>query len=117
MKPHTAETCSQTRKAIFDALEIISGKWKLIILTALMNRSFRFKELCREIGITPRMLSKELQEMEQNQLVTRTVLDTRPVSVEYAITRHGRTFGPVLDALCEWGTKHRNKIIRGMEVA
>lgn len=51
-----------------DTLEVISGKWKLIILITLINRPFRFKELAREIDVTPRMLSKELQDLETNHL-------------------------------------------------
>jgi DNA-binding HxlR family transcriptional regulator len=106
-----AQTCARTRMAIRDTLEMINGKWKLLILTSLQNRPFRFKELAREIGITPRMLSKELQELEINQLISRTVLQTRPVSVEYAITEYGLTFGEVLDAMRNWGIKHRRKIV------
>ncbi|MGM9509079.1 winged helix-turn-helix transcriptional regulator [Larkinella sp. GY13] len=100
-----------SRLAILDTLEVISGKWKLLILITLLNRPHRFKELAREIAITPRMLSKELQELESHQLITRTVLPTKPVSVEYAITTYGRTLDDVLGSLREWGMKHRRKII------
>lgn len=111
MTEHTTETCAQSRRAIQDTLEVIHGKWKLLILITLENRPFRFKELVREIGITPRMLSKELQELEMHQLVKRTVLETRPVSVEYAITDYGMTFREVLEAMRNWGMKHRRRII------
>ena len=77
--------------ALRDTLDVVSGKWKLIILALLLDRTWRFKELSREIGISPRMLSKELQELEINQLVTRTVCDTRPITVEYSATEHSRT--------------------------
>jgi len=103
--------CTAGRRAIQDTLEVIHGKWKLVILITLQHRPFRFKELAREIGITPRMLSKELQELEMNQLVSRTVLQTRPISVEYAITEYGLTFRDVLEAMGTWGQKHRSKII------
>jgi DNA-binding HxlR family transcriptional regulator len=111
MEDHNAETCKISRRAIQDTLEMISGKWKLIILITLINRPFRFKELAREIDITPRMLSKELQDLEINHLVSRTVLQSKPVGVEYAITDYGLTFGNVLEAMREWGLKHRRKII------
>lgn len=59
-------------QAVRDTLDVISGKWKLVILAALLQRAYRFKELSREIGISPRILSKELQDMEQHRLVKRT---------------------------------------------
>jgi DNA-binding HxlR family transcriptional regulator len=111
MEPHDAISCAKSRRAVQDTLEIISGKWKLIILIALENSPFRFKELVREIGITPRMLSKELQELEVNGLISRTVLDTRPVGVEYKITEYGLTFHEVIDAMRIWGMTHRRKIM------
>ncbi|MHA4811425.1 winged helix-turn-helix transcriptional regulator [Flavitalea flava] len=94
-----------------DAIEIISGKWKLIILLVLQHKPFRFKELMREIDISPRMLSKELQELEVNGLITRTVLSTKPISVEYAITNHGKTLNVVTTSIKEWGKKHRQKVL------
>lgn len=111
MKKHDAASCAKSRRAVQDTLEIINGKWKLVILTALQNKPYRFTELAKEIGVTPRMLSKELHDMEVNQLISRTVLPTKPVSVEYAITEYGLTFGEVLEAMKTWGTMHRNKII------
>ncbi|MDB5124159.1 MAG: transcriptional regulator [Mucilaginibacter sp.] len=111
MIEYSTQSCSQSRRAVQDTLEIIHGKWKLPILATLYTKSFRFKELSREIGITPRMLSRELQDLELNQLISRTVLQTRPVSVEYAVTEYGLTFVEVLEAMKNWGVKHRRKII------
>ncbi|RAK02755.1 HxlR family transcriptional regulator [Larkinella arboricola] len=115
MENHTAESCAKSRLAIQDTLEVLNGKWKLLILITLQHRPYRFKELAREIGITPRMLSKELQELEEHQLISRTVLQTKPVSVQYAITPHGTTLDEVLGALRNWGMKHRWKIITAPE--
>jgi DNA-binding HxlR family transcriptional regulator len=109
------ESCMQSRKAIQDTLEIISGKWKLLILITLMHGSYRFKELVRETGITPRVLSKELQDMETNQLISRTVLSTKPISVEYAITEYGLTFRDVMNAMKDWGLRHRKRIMVPVE--
>jgi len=111
MIEHEPQTCMQTRMAIQDTLEVIHGKWKLLILMTLQSGPMRFKQLAREIGITPRMLSRELQDLEMNHLVSRTVLQTRPVSVEYATTEYGLTFREVLEAMRDWGVKHRRKII------
>ncbi len=113
---HSSQNCAESRRAIQDTLEIINGKWKLIIIITLSSRPYRFKELSREIGISPRMLSKELQDMEVNHLVTRTVLATKPISVEYALTKYAETFREVLDAMKNWGMKHRDHIIHGAAV-
>jgi DNA-binding HxlR family transcriptional regulator len=98
-------------QAVRDTLEVISGKWKLVLLAALLTRPFRFRELSREVGITPRLLAKELQELEQHQLISRTVCDTRPITVEYASTAHSRTLLPVVQALSDWGYLHHEVIV------
>ena len=108
---HTAESCKKARLAVQDTLDVVGGKWKLVLLAILMRGKKRFRELSREAGITPRILSKELQEMEMNGLVSRTVCDTRPVTVEYALTPYSETLEEVLDALERWGQQHRRKII------
>ncbi|MEX0720300.1 MAG: helix-turn-helix domain-containing protein [Balneolaceae bacterium] len=110
---HTYEnnTCAENRQAVRDTLDVIGGKWKILILLTLKDGSFRFNELAKEIGITPRMLSKELQDLEMNKLVERKVLDTKPVGVEYYITEYGLTFQDVIEALRDWGMRHRRKIM------
>lgn len=98
-------------QAVHDTLDVISGKWKLVILAVLLQRKYRFRELSREIGISPRVLSKELQEMEQNLLVKRTVCDTRPITVEYESTHHSRTLLQVVQALSDWGYLHHEALV------
>jgi DNA-binding HxlR family transcriptional regulator len=95
-----------------DTLDILSGKWKIMIILALsIGGKRRFTELQREIGgITPKMLSKELKELEQNQLVKREVFATTPVTVEYSLTAWGRSLEEVIDALRSWGVAHRKRI-------
>ena len=107
---HSKKTCQSVSRPLQDTLYVISGKWKILILGVLMHNSYRFKELCRELEISPRMLSKELAEMEMNHLVSRTVIDTKPVGVIYAVTEYGKTLRPVLEAMADWGTNHRKKI-------
>jgi DNA-binding HxlR family transcriptional regulator len=58
------------------------------------------------------MLSKELQDLEMNKLISREVLDTKPIGVEYSITKYGHTFQEVIEALRDWGSKHRKEIIK-----
>jgi DNA-binding HxlR family transcriptional regulator len=84
----------------------------LPILVSLKFSNKRFKQMSKEInGITDKMLSKELKELEMNQLIIRTVYDTFPPTVEYAITQHGLSLDPVILSLKNWGIHHRKKII------
>ena len=106
------EECLAALLPVRDALEVLSGRWKLPILIALSNRAKRFKEISKDVnGITDKMLSKELKDLEINKLVTRTVYDTFPPTVEYARTEHSHTLYDVIGALHEWGNLHRKEII------
>ena len=107
---HDADSCKQARLAIQDTLDIVGGKWKLVLISILRDGKKRFRELSREAGITPRILSKELQELEMNGLVSRTVCDTRPVTVEYALTPYSETLSEVIVAMHTWGIQHRKNI-------
>ena len=99
--------------ALWDALDILNGKWKIAIMCSLNKKKKRFKELQRDVGrITGKMLSKELKELEMNELVTRTVFDTKPVSIEYELTSYGKTLETVIAELVSWGSKHRKRIFR-----
>ncbi len=94
--------------AVNDTMNVLTGKWKLPIMASLIFGKKRFKEIEREIPkITPRMLSKELRELELNGIVKRTVHDTIPVMIEYEFTESGRKIKSVLDAMVEWGSEHR----------
>jgi DNA-binding HxlR family transcriptional regulator len=99
-------------RAVRDALEVLSGKWKLQILIAVLDGTKRFKEISREIeGISDRMLSKELKELESHQLVKRKLYDSFPPVVEYSATSHTHSLDTVIYALKEWGHLHREKVI------
>ena len=104
--------CKKAMRPILDSMFVLQGKWKLPILLALTFNERGFKELQREVkGITPRMLSKELKHLEENKMVNRKVLDTKPVKVIYSLTSHGKSIKPVIIALKNWGVKHRKVII------
>lgn len=104
--------CKKNLLPVKDALDILSGKWKLPIIVALTFDNKRFKEMQREIeGITPKMLSKELKELELNQLVKRTVYDTLPVTVEYSLTNYGKSLHKVIGELRTWGLQHRKRLL------
>lgn len=99
--------------AVNDTLNVISGKWKMPIIGSLLFNKRRFTELQRNIPrITPRMLSKELKELELNGIVKRTVYDTLPVTVEYELTASAKSLSTVLDAIVEWGINHRNENVK-----
>ena len=108
--------CKATLNSISDALYVLGGKWKLRIIVALTDGDKRFNELQRLIGgISAKVLSTELKELELNGFVRRNVFDSTPVIVEYELTDYADTLGGVLKALSEWGAMHKQKIRRSMK--
>ena len=107
-------TCTEELFAMRDSLDVLGGKWKLMILRYLTNRTdqqIHFKKLQRGIeGISAKMLTKELRELEINLLITRTIQDTKPITVIYAVTEYGKSVFPVTETLVNWGLIHRDKI-------
>lgn len=111
---HTIETCNQSIAAVRDALYVLNGKWKLPLIVALYGGPRRFKEIQRELkDITPRVLSKELRELEQNEFVTRRVFNTVPVSVIYELTAYSSCLDEIIESLRVFGMHHRDRIIGG----
>jgi len=91
------------------AIDVIGGKWKVIILYQLRNKTLRFGELKKRIPkITQKMLSQQLRELEKNKLLKRKVYAEVPPRVEYTATDLATKLDPVLDALCEWGVEYEN---------
>ena len=106
---------SQVEHLFFhDSIYVLGGKWKTPILVYLaMNEKDRncFLQIKHDLfGISAKMLSKELRDFEMNKMVKRTVHNTKPITVEYAITEHGKTFIPMVKALIECGMNHRKVI-------
>ena len=90
---------------------VIGGKWKLRVIVALREGNKRFNDIQRTVtGISARVLSNELKELEMNGFVKRVVIDQTPVIVEYQITPYAQTLSEVLQSLAEWGFTHRDKI-------
>lgn len=112
---HDATACTGLLRSFRDAVDLIGGKWRSLILLSLGFKGvMRFGELQRmHAGIPAKTLSKELKDLERNGLVQRTVLDTMPVTVEYAITPYGRTLEKLLLQLRDWGMDHRDYIRTG----
>jgi DNA-binding HxlR family transcriptional regulator len=108
-----AALCLKSLLPVNDILELTSGKWRLHIIMALMCvGTMRFKQLQRELpGISGKVLSGELKELEVNQILERKIYDTYPVTVEYSLTEYGRTLEEVVNALRAWGLKHRDRMM------
>jgi DNA-binding HxlR family transcriptional regulator len=89
------------------ALDVIGGKWKPLILWALGDGVLRFSELKKGLpGVNTKMLTKQLRELEEDGVITRTVYPEVPPRVEYSITDFGKTLIPILQALCTWGADY-----------
>ena len=100
-------------RAMQDALDIISGRWKMQIIALLCNGEFRYSELEKGLPkISPRMLSKELKDLEINELVERKVYASLPVKVTYKLADYGYTLVPLISELKNWGKAHREIIIQ-----
>lgn len=108
----TIAACNKRIAAVKDTLYVIGGKWKMPIIVALSHGPLRFKQLLRELeGITPKILSKELKQLELNEFISRTVYPTSPVTVEYALTDYSKSFNGIIHEMSEWGIKHKETII------
>ena len=100
--------CIDTVKPVRDALEIISGKWKLPIIISVAAGNDRFTDIQNSIpGITPKVLAKELKELEQHKLIKRLVIDEYPVKISYRLEDYAETLTPIIYSLKEWGENHR----------
>ena len=106
-------TCSEKIRAIHDTMDVLSGKWKVSIIACLCFQPMRYSEILREVeGISGKMLSRELKDLEMNNLIHRKVLDTKPVSVSYEISEYGRSLKELTNVIADWGINHRKEMIK-----
>jgi DNA-binding HxlR family transcriptional regulator len=111
----SATECKATLNAIADALYVIGGKWKLRIIVALKGGTKRFNELHRVVeGISAKVLSTELKDLELNGFINRKVFTGTPVTVEYELSPYADTLNEVLHSLSDWGAMHREKVRKSM---
>lgn len=104
------EACINDIEDLQFILQVLGGKWKLHILTTLYYGKKRFKELEREItGISPKMLIKELKELEATGIINRQTFNTVPITVEYSLTADGLTLKPILEQMKEWAVTFKKK--------
>ena len=93
------------------ALQVIGGRWKVVIIHYLLERKLRYGELRRAVpACTQRVLTLQLRELERDELVKRTVYAEVPPRVEYELTAFGRSLKPVLERLGEWGERYRKRL-------
>ena len=104
--------CNQNLDATEDALYVIGGKWTLRVIIALLGGHTRFNDLQRTLkGISARVLSGELKDLEINGLVERVVdPNQKPVAVEYIPTEYCKSLKNIISSLADWGIKHKKKI-------
>jgi DNA-binding HxlR family transcriptional regulator len=98
--------------ALRDAIDLLSGKWKFCIMLNLRKYgTLRFKDMLQTSKpISPKILAKELQELEDNFLIVRTVNDTKPITVSYVLSEYAEEADAVLNALIAFGLNHRKKV-------
>ncbi|RZJ48814.1 MAG: transcriptional regulator [Flavobacterium sp.] len=99
--------------AVQDSMDVLNGKWKISVLSSIcFYNKRRFSDILNDVvGISNKMLSKELKELEVNKLIKRTILETHPVTILYELTAHGKTLQTIIKNLTDWGIEHRKKII------
>ena len=93
-------------------VQLIGSKWKLLILRNLFMRPWRFNELRKDLeGISQKVMTDSLRALEEDGIITRTVYPEVPPRVEYALSPLGQSMKPILDAMEEWGTEYKKKLL------
>ena len=126
MATTTAQQRREQDRVVYDAMleacptrhvmETIGGKWSALLVHALADGPRRHGQLRTRIaGVSQKMLTQTLRELERDGLVTRTVTPSVPVRVDYALTPLGRTLVPVLGALKDWSETHIEEVLGARE--
>lgn len=112
VEPH----CTEHLRGVKDTMSLLDGKWKTLIISQLYYIGrMRFMDLKRQVeGIASKTLSKELKDLEINQLIIRTQNNTMPVSVDYELTEFGKSLHQIIDTMGEWGIKYREQILKAL---
>ncbi|MDP9955238.1 DNA-binding HxlR family transcriptional regulator [Epilithonimonas hungarica] len=105
------EECHTILTAVSDALYVIGGKWKLMIIIAMARGNKRFTEIQKQVtGISARVLSSELKDLELNGFIVKKVENGYPVSIEYELLPYSQTLEELVGAMTRWGIQHREKV-------
>jgi DNA-binding HxlR family transcriptional regulator len=111
VRKHTPGACAARLNAVGDTLYAISGKWKLRLVVALMDGDLRFNELQRSVkGISAKMLSKELKEMELNRFVIKLQGEAGQQAGSYQLTPYSASLFTVINTLHDWGIQHKKMV-------
>lgn len=111
MKKKEHKECLSALVPVRDTLDVIGGKWKLLILISIAEGNRHFREIERSIPkLSTKVLAKELKELEINKLVSRTIIDDYPVRIEYTVTSHAKSLQKVIKELRNWGLIHRKEV-------
>ncbi|MFH7015586.1 winged helix-turn-helix transcriptional regulator [Flavobacterium sp. FlaQc-47] len=111
----TKEECTGSLRNIIDALYVLNGKWKIPLILSLIQTPKRFNEIQKEVtGISPKILAKELKDLELNDFIKRNVYPTTPVTIIYEATDYSQTLKNIMRELSVWGEQHREKIKESM---
>lgn len=111
MKKKEHKECLSALVPVKDTLDVIGGKWKILILISVWEGNRHFREIERSIPkLSTKVLAKELKDMEANKLVIRTVVNGFPVRTEYTPTEYSKTLQKVINELRNWGVNHRKEI-------
>ncbi len=104
------KNCQTYRCPVEATLQLIGGKYKALIMWHLINKTLRFNEISRLIpNATPKVLTAQLRELENDGLLIRRVYPVVPPKVEYSLTDFGKSLTPILNSMCSWGTDYLNK--------
>ena len=102
--------CRQKLMVTRDTMNVIQGRWRIPIIIALTFGDKRFGEIQRDIvDISPKMLSQELKALEMNKIISRTMYDSMPITVEYSLTPLGLSMKPLVDEILNWGIHFRKE--------
>ena len=100
---------------VMTTLRLIGNKWKILIIQRLLDRPYRFNELCRSIdGLSDKVLADNLKQLERDGIITRTVYPEVPVRVEYALSETGESMRPIISSMSEWGSGYQ-ELVRGQQ--
>ena len=98
---------------VSNALKLIGGKWKIMILDNLLSKNMRFGKLKKSLnGITSQMLSKQLKDMERDKLLIKKIAKIETLNTEYSLTEFGKSTIPIVKSLIKWGTFNKKKITK-----
>lgn len=107
-----SEECTKLLTSVSDALYAIGGKWKLMIIIAMARGNSRFTEIQKRVtGISARVLSSELKQLELNGFIEKKVSVGYPVTIEYQLLPYSHSLEELVSAMSRWGIQHREKII------